>query len=263
MMFISSSPAATIRNRMAALLALSALALPVQGAGLNRESVAAAVGPGCTACASLAMSDLSNLDLSDLDLSGADLHGANLTGATFFGTRLVKADLHGAQLDHANLNGAWVMGTNFDGASLRGASMIGLVVLGGEVKTRPTFRNADLSEVRVIAELDTADLTGARLEHLRGGVNIRNQGMGQDRLNLSGARLVGAHMSGADVNRALLRFADLSGADLRGANLFRTDFSGAHLNGADLRDADIREVIFDGADLTDAKMPVPATGSMP
>jgi uncharacterized protein YjbI with pentapeptide repeats len=141
--------------------------------------------------------------------------------------------------------------------------MIGLVVLGGEVKARPSFRGADLSEVRVIAELDATDLSEAHLEHLRGGVNIKNQGMGQDRLNLSGARLRNARMAGADINRALLRFADLSGADLRGANLFRTDFSGANLHGAELTGADIREAIFDGADLGDARLPPLPSGTQP
>jgi len=249
----------TVPGRFALLLAcVSTVCLPTRAAELTREAVAAAAGSGCSACASLAQRDLSGLDLSDLDLTGADLHGANLNGATLFGTRLVKADLRDARLEHANLNGAWVMGTNFNGAHLNGASMVGLVVLGGEVKQRPSFRNADLSEVRVIAELDGTDLTDAHLEHLKGGVNIKNQGMGQDRLNLSGAKLHGARMAGADVSRALLRFADLSGADLRGANLFRADFSGADLHDADLRDADIREAIFDGANLTDTKIPAGA-----
>ena len=213
------------------ILLVSAIGGQAAAAELTREAVATAAGPACHPCAGLAMRDLSGLDLSDLDLTGADLHGANLAGA------------------------------NFDGAHLRGASMIGLVVLGGEIKQRPRFRAADLSEVRVIAELDGTDFTGAHLEHLRGGVNIKNQGMGQDRLNLSGAHLHGAMMAGADLSRALVRFADLSGADLRGANLFRSDFSGADLRGADLRDADIREAVFDGADLRDARLPSDTAGT--
>ena len=261
---MSTSRTSILCRNVALLSALAGtFSTAAEGAELTRDAVAAAAGPTCSRCASLAGRDLSDLDLSDLDLTGADLRGANLSGANLFGTRLVKADLRDAHLDHANLNGAWVMGTHFDGAHLAGASMIGLVVLGGAVKERPIFRDADLTEVRVIAELDNTDFTSAHLEHLRGGVNIKNQGMGQDRLNLSGAHLHGTHMAGADVSRGLLRFIDLSDADLRGANLFRSDLSGANLRGADLREADIREAIFDGADLTDAKMPVDGVGAKP
>ena len=80
-----------------------------------------------------------------------------------------------------------------------------------------------------------------------------------DRIDLSGADLVGANLRGADLvganlRRAYLRDADLVGADLRdadlvGANLRDADLRGADLGGANLRDADLR-----GANLRDADL---------
>lgn len=57
------------------------------------------------------------------------------------------------------------------------------------------------------------------------GVNIKNQGMGQMRTDLSNARLAGATLAGADFNRSLMNFCDLRGANLRGANFFRVSWS--------------------------------------
>ena len=53
------------------------------------------------------------------------------------------------------------MGTNFAGADLSGSSMLGLVILGGQVKEKPNFAGANLSGVRMIADLPGADLQGA------------------------------------------------------------------------------------------------------
>ena len=83
-----------------------------------------------------------------------------------------------------------------------------------------------------------------------------------DRIDLSGADLVGANLRGADLvganlRRAYLRDADLVGADLRdadlvGANLRDADLRGADLRGANLRDADLRGANLGGADLGSA-----------
>ena len=108
--------------------------------------------------------DLTGKDLSDLDLSNIDFKRANLSGANLFASRLVSSDLAGAKLARANLNGAWLMGTKFAGADLSGSSMLSLVILGGQVKDKPNFAGANLSGVRMIADLPGADLHGARLK---------------------------------------------------------------------------------------------------
>jgi len=152
--------------------------------------------------------DFAGRDLSDLELSKLDFKRADLSGANLFAARLVSSNLQGAKLARANLNGAWLMGTNFAGADLSGSSMLGLVILGGDVKEKPSFARANLSGVRMIADLPGADLQGADLSHAKLGVDIRNQGMGQMRTDLSGANLAGANLRDADLNRSLMAFAN-------------------------------------------------------
>jgi uncharacterized protein YjbI with pentapeptide repeats len=52
------------------------------------------------------------------------------------------------------------------------------------------------------------------------GVNIKKQGMGQVRTELSGANLAGATLAGADFNRSLMTFCNLKGSDLSGVSFF-------------------------------------------
>ena len=185
-------------------------------------------------------------DLSDLDLSNIDFRRADLSGANLFGARLVSSNLAGAKLARANLNGAWLMGAKFTGADLSGSSMLSLVILGGPVKEKPDFAGANLSGVRMIADLPGADLHGANLSRAKLGVDMRNQGMGQMRTDLSGANLAGANLRDADLSRSLMAFADLKGADLRGANLFGVKLSGADLTGASIAGADFTEADLGG-----------------
>jgi uncharacterized protein YjbI with pentapeptide repeats len=201
----------------------------------------------------MAPADLSGKDLSDLDLSGIDFKQANLRRANFFGSKLVQANLSGAHLEEANLNGAWLMGTNFTGAHLARASLLSVVILGGAVKQMPVFKDADLREVKLIADLPGADLRGADFRGAMVGVNIKNQGMGQMRTDLSGAKLNGAQLAGADFNRTLMSYAQLQGSDLRGANFFRARLVGADLSGADIAGADFSEADLDAAVLRDVK----------
>jgi uncharacterized protein YjbI with pentapeptide repeats len=190
---------------------------------------------------------------SPISTSATSTSGRRPLGANLFGTRLVSSNLAGAKLRRANLNGAWVMGANFAGADLSDSSMLSLVIIGGPVKDKPNFAGANLSGVRMIAELAQADLRGADLSRARLGVDIRNQGMGQMRTDLSGANLSGANLREADLNRALVMFADLKGADLRGANLFRAKLSGADMAGADVAGADFTEADLEGTVLKGTK----------
>ena len=134
-------------------------------ADLSAEQVTALLAAATPA----APANLAGKDLSDLDLSRLDFRGADLRGTSFFGSRLVESDLRGANLEAANLNGAWLMGTDFSGARLAGASLLSVVILGGTVKKMPVFRNADLSGVKMIADLPGADLAGANFSRSRSG----------------------------------------------------------------------------------------------
>ena len=80
-----------------------------------------------------------------------------------------------------------------------------------------------------------------------------------NRYGISNINLTGAFLKGANLTGINLRSANLLGADLRGANLKKADLSkanltGAHLEGADLRKADIRGTNFLRAELLGAKL---------
>ena len=75
-------------------------------------------------------------------------------------------------------------------------------------------------------------------------------GKGGERANLTGAKLYGATLTGADLILAYLTDADLSGADLRDANL-----EDANLYGANLKDAILRGANLWGANLSNAILP--------
>lgn len=217
--------------------------LPAAAADLSVQQVRAQLAE---AAQQSRPADFSGRDLSDLDLSGLDFRRARISGASLFGSRLVEADFRDADLRGTNLNGAWLMGTDFSGANLSGASLLSVVVLGGTVKKMPVFRQANLSGVKMIADLPGADLSGADFSRAMVGVNIKNQGMGQMRTDLSNARLSKASLAGADFNRSLMSYCDLSGSNLRGANFFRVKLSGADLTGADVTGADFTEADLEG-----------------
>ena len=68
-------------------------------------------------------------------------------------------------------------------------------------------------------------------------------------VNLSGAVLYHAQLSGAD-----LRMANLQGASLDGANLSDADLRSADLSGAKLWDANLSDANLQGANLTEAQL---------
>lgn len=220
-------------------------------AALTVEAVVKALSASTENPTPLSGRDLSGLDLSNIDFKGADLSGANL-----FGAKLVGANLSGANLSGATLDAAWIMRTNFKGANLAGASLFGPVVYPGlEVlpAEAPNFENADLSGARIIARLNRVNLRGINLAGARMGVDMRNQPMGQMRVDLSGADLAGANLAAADLNRAVITFAKLTNASLVKTNLFRADLSGTDLTGADLAGADLTEADLYGAILKEVR----------
>ena len=78
-----------------------------------------------------------------------------------------------------------------------------------------------------------------------GGTVDRNLVTGA--LDLRGADLRYADLSGVDFSQSSMRGADLRGAILRGATLYGVDMRGAHLSGADLQGANMHTVRLRGA----------------
>jgi uncharacterized protein YjbI with pentapeptide repeats len=205
------------------------------------------------------------VDLSKRKLAYLDLSGLNFKGAT-----LARSDLYGVDFTNANLRGTDLSGTRLDRsnlirADLAGANIAGATILRPNVYTdltsnpadSPRFPGANLTGVRVQANLSGADfhgadLTGANFAPLdarkrEGAITALadNKLVGCD---FTRAIMRGTNLAGTDLTFAHLAGADLSGANLSHANLSRTDFTGADLTDADLTGADL-----DGANLLAVK----------
>lgn len=197
-----------------------------------------------------APADLSGRSLEGLDLAGLDFKGARLTGADLFGTDLTRTRLAGADLEGARLDRAIVIRTDFSGARLKGATLRSLTVFSGvdpDPTEAPRFTGADLTGAEIVARLDGADFSGARLTETRLGPQPAIWGSYTPRAMLIGANFSAAELRRADLRNAVLHFArfvnatvidtsfrgaDLSGADFTGAELMDSDFTGANLDGA-------------------------------
>ncbi|NEQ48192.1 MAG: hypothetical protein F6K00_33530 [Leptolyngbya sp. SIOISBB] len=93
------------------------------------------------------------------------------------------------------------------------------------------------------ASLYKANLSGANLS----GTELRDT-------DLSRAELNRAELRGADLCNAILNFADLEGVNLRKADLTHAKFYNADLRDADLNGAKLKGAILGGANLTHANL---------
>jgi uncharacterized protein YjbI with pentapeptide repeats len=202
------------------------------------------------------------------DLFAADLSNKNLRGANLSGANLEKADLSGA-----DLTGAILEGCNLSGSDLTGAKLIG--VQGLKIRCREAwledvslvdsdftggdFREAVLNGVNAVgtvfnavrfsgAEVLNADLSGADMTEAR----LANADFSGTKLD--SAVLVQAKMGETEFTRASMKEADLTGARGSGVKLNHVDLSGAVLREADLTEADFGGSNLSGADLTRADL---------
>ncbi len=204
--------------------------------------------------------DLSGKDLQFLDLSGLVFKGARLAGADLYGVDFTGSNLRGSDLSGAKLDRATIIHADFSGANLSKATLLRPTVyadLSANLADAPRFSGANLTEIRVMAQLDGADFKGADL--MRADFSPREIRPGQGTIAtlmknlLRSCDFTGARLREADLRYAVLTFSrlievDLSGANLMGADLSRADLAGADLTGADLTGAD-----FDGANLSGVK----------
>lgn len=98
------------------------------------------------------------------------------------------------------------------------------------------------------AWLKEADLSGLHFEH------ARLEGGDLQKANLNGAHLKGAILKGVVAERARLRVADLEGANLERSILVGADLVGANLQTANLNGADLEMALLFGANLERAKL---------
>ena len=131
-----------------------------------------------------------------------------------------------------SLNGANFRGADLTGARFRGANLKHVRLAGVSNLQRVDFRGA--KHLRLAYTKDTLLEQPQVRELLTSGEGAGKSYAG---LNLKGAFLAGATLTGVDFIETNLSDADLSGADLDGAWLIRTqlvatDLSGARLTGA-------------------------------
>jgi uncharacterized protein YjbI with pentapeptide repeats len=162
-----------------------------------------------------------------------------LAAARLRGVSLSAADLSGADLSGAVLADAYLGASRLSYADLSAADLSNAYLGQGSKGVRvPDVKWGDFQgNVQLQgATLSRANLTGAivRSADLRGA-------------HLDGARLVHADLSEADLFRA-----DLNGADLTSANLFHADLSSATLNRTRLTGADLGNANLSGVDLSTA-----------
>lgn len=200
--------------------------------------------------------DYTGRDLNYLDLSGLDFKQARLARTDLYGVDLTGANLKGADVSYARLDRAVLIRTNFSGADLRGATIFRPTVysdMHDDHADAPRFAGANLSRVRVQANLSGADFRGADLTYADFSPLESRPGQGTmvtlARNVLKSCDFAGATLRQTNLTRAVLMFSSMLGADLSGAilvdaDLSKVDFSGANLSGADVTGAD-----FDGANL--------------
>ncbi len=191
--------------------------------------------------------DLSNKDLGYLELDNMDLRNCKMVNTSFFGAYLRGSDLSGTNLQGAYLNLARLENTNLSGANLTDATIFQAIF------DKTNFKGANLTNARMIGTLGNVDMSNAKIEKGRFGLDIGNQPMGAMRFDAVGGNFSNSNFEGADINRSNFKFADFTNANLRNTNLFRADFSKADLTGADITGADMNEAVLDGTIMTNVR----------
>lgn len=204
--------------------------------------------------------DYAGRDLTYLDLSGLDFKQASMSRADLYGVDFTDASLKGADLSHTRLDRAVLIRADLSGANLAGATIYRPTVytdMSSNLGDAPKFAGANLTGIRVQAELSGSDFRGADLSYADFTPLEDRPGQGTlvtlARNVLKSCDFSGATLRGAKLPRTVLWFARLTGADLTGANLRESDLSRADLAGADLTGADVTGADFDGANLAGVK----------
>jgi len=191
--------------------------------------------------------DLSHRDAGYLIFNGMDLSHCNMENVSFFGAELMGAKLVGANLKNAYLNLARIEKANFSKADLSNATIF------QPIFNNTIFKDANLSNARVIGTLGKVDMSGINATNGRFGLDVGNQPMGQMKFDSVGGNFEGANFEGADLNIAAFTFGNLRNANLRNTNLNRADLVSADLTGADLTGADLTDADVDNANFKDVK----------
>lgn len=204
--------------------------------------------------------NLSGKFLVYLDLADLDFKGANLARSDFYGTDFTDANLSGVDLSHTRLDRSVLIRSNLSGANLTGATILRPTIysdLSSKTSDAPRFSGANLSKVRVQAELSGSDFRGADMTEANFAPLEWRSGEGTlataYRNILKYCDFSGARLHAANMQRSVLWFAKFTGADLTGADFTDADLSRADFAGADVSGANFSQANLDGASLVGVK----------
>lgn len=204
--------------------------------------------------------DYAGRDLTYLDLSGLDFKQATLARTDLYGVDFTGSDLKGTDMSHARLDRAVLIRTDLSGANLQGATIFRPTVYADMQNNHadaPRFAGANLTGIRVQADLSGADFRGADLTRADFSPLEARPGQGTlvtlARNVLKSCNFSGATLRHADLTRSVLMFSSMVGADLTGAKLVEADLSKVDFSGANLTGADVTGADFDGANLAGVK----------
>jgi uncharacterized protein YjbI with pentapeptide repeats len=119
--------------------------------------------------------------------------------------------------------------------------LFGVVLVDGHLE------GADLSSARLIADLNRANLEGAKLIRGRYGADMTNQPMGKLRTLMVNANLKKSDLTGSDLSGCDLKFSDLTGANLTDANLTDCDLRNADFTDANMTHTKLNKAMVAGA----------------
>ena len=215
---------------------------------------------------------LRNRDLRYARLDRSDLQQADLTGANLDGASLVGADLRGAKMTCKSVamllegnNRSTAECTSARGANLTRARLDDALMTGIDLETAnldsASLRRATLTYSRLSranftsAHLEAADLSGGSEIHLTNFLLASMQGV-----DLNGAKLYFADLTGAGLEGAILHHAHIIGTNLLSAKLAGAMLKDTRLYGSDLTGADVVAVDFSGTAVWETK-PVGQSGT--
>ena len=197
-----------------------------------------------------ARAKMAHHDLSKLSFKGRDLAHADFTGSL-----LVEANFEGAKLDYAQFFASDLRQANFSGASLVRADMRG-DCLRGAIMTSADLTDADLREGSFASYDPEKGLSfasdNAAWKAGTGGVDLRGATLSSAKL--SGAIAINSNFEDANLSKATFVRGDLSGANLAGANLAGADLSSCELKNVNLRGAVLAGAMMDFSNLENVDM---------
>src|SRR4029079_7399574 len=169
--------------------------------------------------------DYSNHNLTYLDLSGLNFKGAKLAKSNLYGADFKDANLRGSDMSGTRLDRATLIRADFSGPHLSGASVLRPTIytdLTENIADAPRFAGANLTGIRVMANMSGADFHGADLTDAN--FTPREVRAGQGTLStlaknlLKSCDFTKAILRNANLDHAVLTFARFASADLTGAN---------------------------------------------